>query len=97
VIVTYDLGHENARDDADRLIYHALLLGVVLHFDIPAEREVLAERMADEAVVGEDAAQVRMAAEQDAKQVERLTLEPVRRPARSYQGTSPASEAGGYV
>ena len=33
--------------------------------------------MADEAVVGEDAAQIRVAAEQDAEQVEGLALEPV--------------------
>jgi hypothetical protein len=33
--------------------------------------------MADEAVVGEDAAQVRVALEDDAEQVEGLALEPV--------------------
>ena len=36
------------------------LLGVVAHLDIADQREILAERMADEAVVGEQAAQVRM-------------------------------------
>src|SRR6185312_13165816 len=41
------------------------------------QREVLAERMADEAVVGEDAPQVRMPLEHDAEKVERLALEPV--------------------
>ena len=43
------------------------------------QREVLAERMADEAVVGEEAAQVRVAREQDAEEVEGLALEPVGR------------------
>ena len=33
--------------------------------------------MADEAVIGEDAAQVGMALEQDAEQIEGLALEPV--------------------
>jgi hypothetical protein len=33
--------------------------------------------MADEAVVGQHAAQVRMPAEQNAEQVERLALEPI--------------------
>src|SRR3546814_11701971 len=46
--------------------------------DVADQREVLAERMADEPVVGQDPAQVRMALEDDAEQVERLALEPVR-------------------
>ncbi len=77
MIVTDHLGNQHARHDAHRLVHHALLLVVVLHFDIARQREVLAERMADEAVVSEDAAQVRMSAEHDAEQVERLALEPV--------------------
>src|SRR6185437_10793286 len=48
------------------------------------QREVLAERMPHESVVGEDAAQIRMSVEDDAVQVERLALEPVR--ARPDQG-----------
>jgi hypothetical protein len=43
------------------LVHHALLVGVVTHFDVADQREVLAERMADEAVVREDAAQIRVA------------------------------------
>jgi hypothetical protein len=74
---TDDLGHQHARLDADRLVNHALLLGIVDHLDIAAEREVLAKRMPDEAVVGEQAPQVRMPLEQDAEQVEGLALEPV--------------------
>jgi hypothetical protein len=68
-----------ARLDRDRLVDHALLLGVVAHFDIAGHREVLAERMADETVVGQDAAQVVVAFEHDAVQVERFALEPVGR------------------
>ena len=74
---------------------------------LPRQREVLAERMADEAVVGEDAAQVRVAAEQDAEQVERLALEPVGarpdvdhgidRPAPACPDTSHASAGAGYA
>ena len=43
------------------------------------DREVLAHRVADEAVVGQDAAQVDMALEDDAVEVEGLALEPVGR------------------
>src|SRR6478736_4160434 len=69
--------HQRALDDLHRLVHHALLVGVVAHFDIAHQREVLAEWMPDEAVVSEDAAQVRMAVEHDAEQVEGLALEPV--------------------
>ncbi len=54
-----------------------LALRVVAHLDVADQREVLAERMTDEAVVGQDAPQIRMAAEQDAEQIECLALEPV--------------------
>jgi len=56
-----------------------LLLGVVAHLHVAGHREVLAERVPHEAVVGEDAAQVRVAAEDDAVEVERLALVPVGR------------------
>src|SRR3990170_2393724 len=77
---------DDARDDfprldGDRLIHDAPLVGVVAHFDVSHDREILAERMTDEAVVGEDAPQVRVPGENDAEQVERLAFEPVgRRP-----------------
>jgi hypothetical protein len=45
---------------------------------VAGEREVLAERMPDEAIVGEDASQVRMPLEHDAVEIERFALEPVR-------------------
>src|SRR3954464_14523158 len=52
------LRHQRARLDAHRLVDHALFVGVVTHLDVADQRKVLAERMADEAVVREDAAQV---------------------------------------
>src|SRR5690606_21529629 len=75
-VVTDHARHEHARLDRNRLVDHALLLGVVTHLDISDQREILAERVADETVVGEDATQVRMALEHDAVEVERLALEP---------------------
>src|SRR6188768_2138 len=77
VVVADDFRHQRARLDRDWLVHHALLLGVVAHLDVADQREILAERMTDESIVGEDAAQIRMAREQDAEQVERLALEPV--------------------
>src|SRR5579863_2401470 len=76
-VVADDARHQRAGLDAHRLVHDALLLRVVAHFDVAGEREVLAERMAHETVVGEYAAQVRMPVEQDAEHVEGLALEPV--------------------
>src|SRR5690606_37627674 len=45
--------------------------------DMTGDREVLAERVPDEAVVGENATQVGMTFEHDAVKVEGLALEPV--------------------
>src|SRR3546814_12861216 len=71
--------HQHARlDRGHRLVHHALLLGVVANLDVADEREILAERMAYEAVVGQDPAQVRVALEDDAEQVEGLAFEQVR-------------------
>jgi hypothetical protein len=81
VVFADDARRDLARLDRHRLVDHALLLGVVAHLDVARHREVLAQRMADEAVVGQDAAQVDMALEDDAEHVEGLALEPVgRRP-----------------
>ena len=60
-----------------RLVDDPLLLVVVADLDEAGEREVLAQRIALEAVVGEDAAQVGVAGEQDAVEVVGLALEPV--------------------
>src|SRR5688500_4685983 len=76
-VVANDLRHQCARLDADRLVNHAALRRVVAHLDVADHREILAERVPDEAVVGQQAAQVGMTAEQDAVEIERLALEPV--------------------
>src|SRR5579863_1070939 len=71
--------HQRARLDRHRLVDYAALLGVVADLDITDQREVLAKRMADEAVIGQQPAQVRVAVKQDAKQVIGLALEPIGR------------------
>src|SRR5262245_30000425 len=63
-VVANDLGHQRARLDRHRLVNDAALHGVVPHLDVTDEREVLAERMADEAVVRQESAQIRVAAEE---------------------------------
>src|SRR5690242_1061258 len=75
-VVADDARHQYPGLDAHRLVHHPLLLLVVAHLHVAGQGEVLAERVADEAVVGEDAAQVRVAVEQDAEHVEGLALEP---------------------
>src|SRR5688572_6985312 len=64
------LRHRDPRLDADRLLDDAAARRVVAHFHVAGQREVLAERVADEAVVGEDTAQVRVPAEQDPVEAE---------------------------
>jgi hypothetical protein len=61
----------------DRFVDHFLLLVVVAHFNKAGDGEVLAQRMTVKAIIGQDAAQVRVAGEQDAVQVEGFALEPV--------------------
>src|SRR5258708_4776905 len=60
-----------------RLVDDALLLVVVAHLDEAGEREVLAQRMALETVVGEQAAHVGVIDEHDAVKVPHLALEPL--------------------
>jgi hypothetical protein len=55
----------------------ALLVVVVADLDETGEREILAQRMPLEAVVGEDPPEVRVPGEQDAVEVVGLALEPV--------------------
>src|SRR5208282_6389351 len=72
---------ENAEflDEIHRAVDHSLQLFVVMHFDIAGQREILAQRMAREAVIGEQPAQIGMAGEGDAVHVEGFPLEPARR------------------
>src|SRR6266511_6008632 len=60
-----------------RLIHDPLLLVVVTDFDVTGEREVLAQGMPLEAVIGEDAPQIWVTREQHAVEIEGLALEPV--------------------
>ena len=56
---------------------NTLLLLVVTDLGVTSKREVLAERVAVETVVGHDAAQIRVSNEEDTEQIVDLTLVPV--------------------
>src|SRR5258708_4428653 len=60
-----------------RIVAHTLFRVVVAHLNETGHREVLAQRVTIEAVVGQKAAQIRMAVEYHAEQVINLALEPV--------------------
>src|ERR1700689_4503847 len=62
VVVTDHLRHQHARLDRHGLINDPPLLRVIAYFDVAGQREILAKRMTDKAVVGQQAAQVRMIA-----------------------------------
>src|SRR3954447_2595231 len=64
----------------NRFVDDTLLLVVVTHLDEAGERKILAQRMTLETVVGEDAAHVGMAGEQDAIEIVGFALEPLRSP-----------------
>ncbi len=69
-----------------RFVDDLLAVLVVADLDIAGQREILAQRMTLEAVIGQDAAQVRLAVEDDAEQVPRLALPPRRgRPDCAYR------------
>src|SRR5512135_3585586 len=74
VVAANHARHEVAFFDGHRLVDDAALVGVVAHLDGTDEREVLAEGVTDEAVVGEDAAQVGVTVEDDTEHVEGLAL-----------------------
>src|SRR5580704_11122883 len=60
-----------------RVVDHSLLLVVPAHLDKAGEREILAQRMAFEAVIGEQPAHVRVAGEHHAIEIVDFALEPV--------------------
>src|SRR5574343_379359 len=66
-----------ARLDGDRLIDHPCLIGVVTHFYVTGNREVFAEWVADETVIGQDTTQVIVTNEGDAVKIESFALEPI--------------------
>ena len=59
-----------------RLNDNPLLLLIVSQLRVSGQREILAQRVAVEAVVGHDATQIRVAGEEDAEHVVNLTLVP---------------------
>jgi hypothetical protein len=70
----------------DRLIDHALLFLRVAQFLIARQREVLAEGMPLEAVVGQDATQIVVAREDHAIHVEDFALQPARHRPQARHG-----------
>ena len=86
LLVTWKRDHALPRGDeieiaeilrqADRDVDYALLFLVVADLDEAREREILAQRMTVEPVIGQDPAQIRLTAEQDAEQVPGLALPP---------------------
>ena len=76
---------------ADRLVDDALLLLGIAQLDIAGEREILALRMAAEAVIGEDAAQVRIAGEERRRTCRTPRARASRRPDRRRSRSAPAA------
>src|SRR3569833_854397 len=76
-VVTYHARHQDARLDGHRLVYHTPFVRIITHFHFANERKIFAEGMADETIIGEEAAQIRLAVEQDTEEVEGLALVPV--------------------
>ena len=58
-----------------RVVTHTLFGIVVAHLNETGHREVLAQRMTVEAVVGQKAPQIRMAIEQHSEQIVNLALD----------------------
>eukprot|EP00302_Diacronema_sp_CCMP2436_P003952 CAMPEP_0179853442 /NCGR_PEP_ID=MMETSP0982-20121206/9360_1 /TAXON_ID=483367 /ORGANISM="non described non described, Strain CCMP 2436" /LENGTH=170 /DNA_ID=CAMNT_0021739177 /DNA_START=185 /DNA_END=698 /DNA_ORIENTATION=+ len=71
------VGHPEFLRELQVVDHDALLVDVVSHLGVAREGEVLSQRVVLGAVVGQDAAQVRVLAEHDAVHVVDLTLEPV--------------------
>src|SRR3546814_11763044 len=61
-----------------RLVHDALVLFAIAQLGVTGQREVLALRMPLETIVGQDAAEVGVAAEQHAIHVEHFAFEPAR-------------------
>ena len=59
-IFTDHARHIFAGINGDGLIQNAPLLGVVTHFYLTGRREIFAERMSHETIVGQQAAQIRV-------------------------------------
>ena len=66
-----------SRLNGNRFVNDACALGVVAHFDMTRDGKVFAERVTNETVIGEDAAQILVPFENDAVQIEGFTLVPI--------------------
>ena len=60
-----------------RLVNDTLCTVIIANFDEASQREILAERMTFEAVIGQDTTKIRVTGEQNAVEIPRLPLEPV--------------------
>ena len=78
IFVTHNARSILTRLNADRLINDTTKLLIVTHFYITRDREILAERISNKTVIGENSAQIRVSREQDAEKVEGLALKPIR-------------------
>jgi hypothetical protein len=67
-----------------RLINHPLQLFVITQLDIAGEREILAQWIAGETIVGENAPQIGIAPKGNAVHVEGFALEPARGRVKRY-------------
>src|SRR5574343_652231 len=76
-IFAHDARGVFTRLDRYWLVDHSSLIRVVAHLDIARNREILAERVPNEAVIGQDTTQIVVTHKSDTVQVESLSLEPV--------------------
>ena len=90
----YGLGHQHPVLDADRLVNHSPLLRVITDFHVAFQREILAERVSHETVIGQDAPQVGMSVKQDPVQVKGFPFEPVGAGPYGRDRSDPGWQAG---
>ena len=65
VLVTYDTRSVLSRLDRNRLINNSAKLLIIAHFNVPRNREVFAERIANKPVISKNSAQIWMASMAD--------------------------------
>ena len=58
IVFPDDAWRDFARLDGYRLVHDTFLLWVINHFDMPGGWEILAERMTNKTIVGQNAAQI---------------------------------------
>src|SRR6185369_10464460 len=77
ILFTHDPRRIFSRFYAHRLINDTSLFRVITHLYVAGNRKIFAERVTDESVIRQNAAQIRVAIEDDAVQVEGLSLIPI--------------------